>query len=246
MKKTNHRELDTANRILLSQLIGSVVQFALGSTNDPKSLSKMFATAIRKAEIVQTKKNFSEKSTDHLTQVFHEWSSNPDYLDSDGNPIALTINGRRKSIQSLLKQTNVANDHKILATILKSDTLKKVAKGKLMLRKSYFDCKHNEQLYKHHACLTALRYFQTVNNNVHGKSTLIERTAAISDLPRGAKNDFRDFSEMQGEGLIKTINRWLENKRNHSKSSIRRRSRNIEAGVHVFTFANSAKWPNNS
>lgn len=246
MKTANHVELDIANHALLNQLVASVVQFALGSTNDPRSISKMFNTAIRQAEIGLTKTSISDKDTDHLTQIFYEWSSNPDFLDSDGNPIALAIKGRKKSILSLLKKANVVNDHKTLAAVLKSDTLKKVARGKLVLRKSYFDCKHNEQLYKHHACLTALRYFQTVNNNVRGKSTLIERTAAISDLPRAAKKEFRDFSEMQGEGLIKTINRWLESKREHSKSSRGGRSRNFEAGVHVFTFVNSAKWPNNN
>jgi hypothetical protein len=217
MKTANHIEIDSDNHSLLNQLVASVVQFALGSTNDPKSISKMFAAAVRQAEIDLTQSSIADKNTDHLTKIFYEWSSNPDFLDSDGNPIALAISGRKNSILSLLRKANVASNQKTIATILKSDTLKKVAKGKFALRKSYFDCKHNEQLYKHHACLTALRYFQTVNNNVRGKSTLIERTAAISDLPRGAKNDFRDFSEMQGDGLIKTINRWLEGKRDHSK-----------------------------
>ena len=246
MKIANHVEIDSVNHFLLNQLVASVVQFALGNTNDPKSISQMFAAAVRQAEMNLTKTSISDKNTAHLTRIFHEWSSNPDFLDSDGNPIALSINGRKKSILSLLKKANVAINQKTLATILKSDTLKKVARGKLAMRKSYFDCKHNEQLYKHHACLTALRYFQTVNNNVHGKSTLIERTAAISDLPRAAKKDFRDFSEMQGDGLIKTINRWLESKREHSKGGRGRRSRHLEAGVHVFTFLNSTKWPNNN
>lgn len=244
MKTPNHIDIDSANRALLNQLVASVVQFALGSTNDPKSISKMFAAAVRQAELNLTESSISDRNTDQLTKIFYEWSSNPDFLDSDGNPIALAISGRKKSIRSLLKTAKVANNQKTLATILKSDTLKKVARGKLALRKSYFDCKHNEQLYKHHACLTALRYFQTVNSNVQGKSTLIERTAAISDLPRAAKKDFRDFSEMQGDGLIKTINRWLESKREHSKGSRGRRSHNLEAGVHVFAFINSTKWPN--
>ena len=238
MKSVNQLVLDTDNVLLLNKLIASVVQFSLSSTSDPESISKMFATAIRQAVTRTTKYPNTSKHTDHLTRVFHEWSSNPDYLDAEGIPMALAINGPKRSISSLIKKANGTNDNRKLAAILKSDTLQRAARGKWMMRKTYFDCKHNEQLYRHHACLTALRFFQTVNKNVLRKPSLFERTAAISDLHRTAQKDFRDFSEMHCEGLIKTVNRWLENNRERPKVGRRTKLRKIEAGVHVFTFVN--------
>lgn len=243
MKAENQPSKSMTELLPVDQLIAAVVQFAFGSTRNPDAVSKMFASAIRKAETAKNKLAKSARYTDNLTRVFHEWSSNPEYLDRDGTPMALTIKGQKKSIFSLVKNVGGRSHHKTLSAILRSDTLQKAARGKLKMRKTYFDCKHNEQLYRHHACLTALRFFQTVNSNVHGKPPLIERTAAISDLPRHAEKDFRYFSEDQGEELLKTINRWLEGNRKKQRG----RNRNlatVEAGVHVFTFIRSSKRPN--
>jgi predicted N-acyltransferase len=63
---------------------------------------------------------------------------------------------------------------------------------------------------------------------------LIERFTEIPDLPTKDIREFREFTQMQGWELLKTLNDWLESRR--AKRLRKNRRSAVRAGLHLYAY----------
>jgi hypothetical protein len=61
----------------------------------------------------------------------------------------------------------------------------------------------------------------------------------VKQLPQKKLQEFRDFTNQQGEVFIDSVNDWLES--HNTLDTAKRRLNTTEAGIHVFAFTGTKR-----
>ena len=201
------------------------------------SLRMVCTRSIDKAER-RARPGHKDDSDEFVTaaMALDTWYRDRRYLNGKGAPKPVRLLGHAPSIEALIRLQRRGGKAARVARRLKALHLVVPCGNRLYLPRSdsAVISSHNPLVLQHAArALSTLLETVAHNMSASGVAPIIERTAAVSDLPSEHVEAFKRFSQVQGRLLIRTINDWLESRR--SRSSPRARS-SVRAGVHVHAF----------
>jgi len=172
-----------------------------------------------------------------LADVWGRWFIDKRYVDAEGSPRALTWNGEKGTLHTLVKQVvgpHIA--HSVIEEMLARKLVKKVASG--WVPKSKVVAPSGIDIAQIRRTATMMgRLLQTVAYNSGLKyrgNVLLEVMVQVPRLPTRDLSHFKRFAKAQGLIFAKTVDDWLEtrNIRRTSKKRIPTR----EAGIVAFAF----------
>ena len=167
------------------------------------------------------------------------WYRDRRYLNGEGAPKPVRLLGRAPSIEALIRLQRREGKAARVARRLK--TLRLVVPCGNNLYRPRSDSAvisgHNPAVLQY-AVRALSTLLETVAHNMSDSRVgpIIERTAAVPDLPSEHVEAFKKFSQVQGRLLIRTINDWLESRRSRAFPQARSF---VRAGVHVHAFVGS-------
>lgn len=191
------------------------------------------------------RKVFMGDSTDSVTSAaaIQRWYLDRRLTTSDGSPKPLRLLGPAPSVESLLRRgKSVTPARSIAAELLRLKLLKRTRNGKYLPTGRHIIIHRLHPFTYEQPARTMVRLLQTVGQNASvnsSKEILIERCARVKQLPLRKLQEFRDFTNQQGEVFIDSVNDWLES--HNALETAKRRSNATEAGVHVFAFTGTKR-----
>lgn len=173
--------------------------------------------------------------------VLDAWHRDRRYLNVDATPRAVPLLGPAPSVQALVRAQRTGGDTEAAAHRLR--TLRLVVRSGGGRYKPTSDVAvvsaHNPVVLQHTTRALAA-FLHTVGQNVSPRRTfapLIERKAEVPDLPQEHVSAFRRFTQVQGRTFLRTINDWLESRRDSNVYvPVKHRKRTVRAGVHTYAY----------
>ena len=153
-----------------------------------------------------------EKTTD-ATRVVSGWHQDPDFLDSNDEPLALDESGAHPSFATLC--TRYSGDiapATMLKELLKTGTVARDAVGRLIAKRRYYQPAQHDDENLLWATGLVRDLVQTMNNNVFRSDETLPRfggKAENVDIPPSAIAAFRDYMEERGQAFLEDIDNWL-------------------------------------
>lgn len=220
-----------------SQVLTAIFMFMLSSGMPPASLRAVCTRSLDKAER-RTRPGAKEESGGLVTAslALDTWHRDRRYLNDRAVPRAIRLLGRPPSVEALIRMQRRGGNPAQIAHHLK--VLRLIVPCGNSLYRPRSDAaviSRQDPLVLQHAVRALSTLLETVSQNMSGSRSrpMIERTAEVPDLPTEHIEAFKNFSQIQGWLLLRTINDWLESRRR--RSSARSRS-SVRAGVHVYAF----------
>ena len=222
------------------QALTAIFAFMLSNGFETLELSSICARALKKAESnARLAKMAPPGGLVTASLVLHSWHRDRRYLSRKGTPRAIRLLGAAPSVEALIRVQRKTDDAAAMAQHLRRLHLV-VPCGRGLYRPTSdvaVTSRHNPLVFQHAArALSTL--LETIAQNVGSSSRsapLIERTAEVPDLPKRYVPAFQKFSQHQGWLLLRTINDWLEARRQRRSAITRRRSA-VRAGVHLYAY----------
>jgi hypothetical protein len=233
-KMTSKRlELDYSNILI------TIFELMLRAGVHKQDLEMACSASLRKAD---ARSSLSRKDeTGGLVTaalVLDAWHRDRRYLTPKAVPRAVALLGPAPSVEALIRlqrprrnAAEIARRLKALKLIVRSGARYKPASDVAIISSE-------NPLVLQHAARALSTLLETVGQNVSNHrrpAPLIERVAEVPDLPRRHVAAFQNFTQMQGEIFLRTINDWLESRRS-IKSRMKGGERTVRAGVHTYAY----------
>jgi hypothetical protein len=171
---------------------------------------------------------------DDMGAILSTWFSNPEFLDSEGRPIPLSIANGSKSFARLLRISRARVNKRVALELLQQSPSTKVASdGTLVALRRVFILT-NFRIPR--AAFVIERYLDTVKKSASARKsdavTLLERSSHVSRIDLAAVAPILRSIQGRGTAFIDSIDGEVEGRR------LRRvKSRNVgELGVMVFAW----------
>jgi Family of unknown function (DUF6502) len=171
--------------------------------------------------------------------VLDAWHRDRRYLSRRGSPRPVRLLGPGPSVEALVRRQGVKEHASAVARRLK--TLELIVRCGNSLYRPASDVavvSARDPLVLQHAARALSTLLETVGQNVSGTrhpAPLIERFAEVPDLPRRYVKEFRTFTQAQGRTFLRTVNDWLESRRER-RCSARERTQTVRAGIHTYAY----------
>lgn len=173
--------------------------------------------------------------------VLDAWHRDRRYLSTYSTPRAVPLLGPAPSVQALIRAQRVGGNSEVLARTLKSLRLViRSGRGRYKPTSDVAVISSRNPVVLQHTTRALATFLQTVGQNVGSRralAPLIERKAEIPDLPKRHVSAFRKFTQIQGKTFLRTVNDWLESRRDpRPKSSVPQTKDSVRAGVHTYAY----------
>jgi hypothetical protein len=236
IKTSRQFELDS------SSVLVALFELMLSGGMKRQQLQHLCSTALNKAE-VKVRRSTGERTGELVIAalVLDAWHRDRRYLSAYATPRAVPLLGPAPSVQALIRAQRVGGDAEVLARTLKSLRLVvRSGRGRYKPTSDVAVISNHNPVVLQHTTRALASLLQTVGQNVSSRrafAPLIERKAEIPDLPSRHVSAFRKFTQTQGRIFLRTVNDWLESRResrpvlstSHAKGSVR-------AGVHAYAY----------
>ena len=199
---------------------------------------------LAEAQLVATKDCAREEANSGvISGALHDWHRNAAYLDSDYQPRAIRLLRGSPSVATLIRaQDKNVDANRIAREMLRLGLLRKYSRDRYLPVARVATIRKISPALIEHVARSLERLLATVDFNVRGRArrtTLIERTAFVHDLPREELKAFRAFAQRQGTAFLANADEWLESRR------VSRRATSgvplVRAGIHVYAFEENAE-----
>ena len=226
--------------IAQDQLLSGVIQF-LSKVGLPKSeigrQLRAVADTVEAGRSVRTIQSGEYALFLRICGVVHDWSRSPDYTDSNGEPKALPLRGRR-SLSALIKRRLLREPiTRILQRMRTRKVVRQRADGRYVLLQRAVLVAKRDPVYLEWAAAVATEHLKTAIENWKEKkreARQLDRTARVFNLPAGQASKFHAFAKKRAESWLEEIDNWLED-----HDAPKARGRRVEAGVHVYAYVKS-------
>lgn len=205
-------------------------------------LSSLSEASLEKA-VAKARRTTTERTGELVIAalVLDAWHRDRRYLNVDATPKAVPLLGPAPSVQALVRAQRTGGDTEAVARRLR--TLRLVVRGVRGRYKPTSDVAvvsvHNPVVLQHTTRALAA-FLHTVGQNVSSRrnfAPLIERKAEVPDLPQEHVSAFRRFTRVQGRTFLRTINDWLESRREPNlNTAVNHRKQTVRAGVHTYAY----------
>jgi hypothetical protein len=152
--------------------------------------------------------------TSKASQILSLWHLDPEFLDREGLPVPLPLEGDRASFAQLLRKSGAGDVRPItvLRELLDAKAVRKLEDGRLeALARNYIPKPTDEQLIRLWGTVLA----DVADVYVHNMSrrprspTRFERAAKNTRMPLSAAPAFREFLEREGQAFLERADAWL-------------------------------------
>ena len=206
-------------------------------------LSRREVTRVR--DVLTGEAQAQEPPSSRVAQVLSGWHVDPEFLDDDGQPVVLPVNGERRSIAALLKR--YAGDLPHGAFLKELQQLRLVEKasneGFRVLARDYLRGAADPDIVRQLG--VALHdHGATLTHNVDTERTEPARFEGMASTPRLAPRYARLFAKFAGErgqAFLEEIDAWLvrhEVKRSDKTESDKQ---GVRVGIGVYLIRDDAR-----
>lgn len=166
------------------------------------------------------------KSTYKIACILNNWHEQSDYLDEDGLPLELSLEGGFPSFTNLVQSVSVGGDVAavtILRELKRSQVVEETKEGKLRVRNRHFIPNYNadpsiapklvnpDKISFGSSML--VDHINTVFHNLYGKvgePTRLELRTTHHAIKKTDVSSFYKFANQRSLALLKDIDGWLE------------------------------------
>jgi hypothetical protein len=153
----------------------------------------------------------------HVTKgslVLSAWHQDPEFLDANGQPAPLPLEGEERSFAALLRRCGAGDvrPSTLLKELLASQAVRQRPDGRLEpLKRSYIPQSMDEQL----VLLWGKRMTDLARTSGHNlmsypdSATRFERAAVSDRIDASALPEFRRFLEREGQAFLERVDAWL-------------------------------------
>jgi hypothetical protein len=152
----------------------------------------------------------------HVTKgslVLSAWHQDPAFLDANGQPARLPLEGEEVSFTALLRRCEAGDvrPSTLLKELLAAQAVRQLPDGRLEpLKRSYIPQSMDEQL----VLLWGKRITDLARTSGHNltsapDATRFERAAVSDHIDASALPEFRRFLEREGQAFLERIDAWL-------------------------------------
>jgi hypothetical protein len=178
---------------------------------------------------------------DVLGHVIYIWQRTPNYLDRNGQALAIPARGRAPSIEALFRDVKRSKYFELgLRHLMEVGRIRRLRDGRFKPTSEVSIVTGLTPEMVKLLSQTINRLVSTVLHNTSQRNPaalkLVERVTTVPDLPAKHAKAFKEFAREQGGALINTMNEWLESRRGPRKARVLGTPQNITAGLHVFAF----------
>jgi hypothetical protein len=172
-------------------------------------LDRRDVAKLRKAVPAALTKGYQSKAS----QVLSAWHHEPDFLDADGRPAALAVDGEGATFTELMRRYAPALP--VIAMIKELSSAQAIAEGSddrlRALKRAYLPSDVSaERLRLWSSVLSDVA--NTIEHNLSRGETALarfERRALNLRVDRKALPEFREFVEREGQALLERLDDWL-------------------------------------
>lgn len=211
-----HRDLNA----LIREVYVEITRTEFGLRGRPTSISRtalltgMARKEVRRiANLLEGDAYREPSSQDRITRVLSGWFQDPDYLDSDGRPLAIRAEGLAPSFADL--KARYGGDvpaSAILRELLNAGTVQKLPDGKLQPVTRYFMPNPADPEHLLRAGDVIEDIGSTVMRNLYRDTdapSWFERRAINTQMPPEKVAEFRAHIETEGQKFLEQIDAWL-------------------------------------
>jgi uncharacterized protein DUF6502 len=153
----------------------------------------------------------------HVTKgslVLSAWHQDPDFLEANGQPAPLPLEGEKVSFAALLRRCGAGDvrPSTLLKELLAAQSVRQRPDGRLEpLKRSYIPQSMDEQL----VLLWGKRMTDLARTSGHNLTcspdgpTRFERAAVSDHVDASALPEFRRFLEQEGQAFLERVDAWL-------------------------------------
>ena len=177
----------------------------------------------------------------NVSGAVHDWTRSPDYTDSQGEPMPLSLRGRRGLsglIRNRIPQLSVAH---VLRWMRIRGIARRRKDGRYVLLQRAVLVGYPDPVYLEWAATIAAQHLTTAIENweeADPNDRHLDRIARVFNLPEREIQRFRDFAKKRAKSWLEEIDNWLED-----HDAPKRRQRRVQAGVHVYGYVVGAQRP---
>ena len=230
---------------LMHELLASVIYFMSRSGMESDRIERSFRGSIEAARTrghAVSKSAVSDIGSDTVAgAVLRAWHREDAYLDDEAKPIPLKLNGRPRSLATLMRRQDSKCDALALAEdMLAVGLIRKSRRGTYLPTTESATIRQLHPLLIDHVAKSVMRLVETVYRNTDpmiSSTPMIERYAHVPDLDPADAKEFAAFAQQQGAAYLAAIDDWLETRRVQSGAGKKRRFRTkVAAGVHLVAY----------
>ena len=173
----------------------------------------------------------------HVAGIMHDWSREPQFIGTDGNPKPLALNGRGSTLASLIaRRVPIAQVPTAIEWMARVGAFTLDEKGRAVTQKRQVIVERGSPgpLMSERGVIMAGHALATALHNYHVKSRLPGFTDRQSTVPRLSARPFRQFRQLvrtQAGVFLETVDNWLED-----HQTLDPNEDSVEAGVHVYMY----------
>jgi len=249
---------------MCKELYVDVASNDYGIDGRPTNMSRIaLMTGINRHEVKRLKERLNELSQGEDTRdsykiagVLSAWHKDERYLNSDGQPVDLPLEGSHPSFSALVQSVSVGGDIAavtVLRELKRSNTVEDGEGGKLKVKSRYYIPNYNQGLTNppdfadpekiSFGCSMLVDHINTIFHNLYGKvgdSTRLELRAThhainTADIPK-----FHRFVSEKSIELLNHVDGWLEKNHNPKGQQVER----LGLGVYAIQGCNNTEGKN--
>ncbi|HOD35897.1 MAG TPA: DUF6502 family protein [Syntrophales bacterium] len=172
------------------------------------------------------------------SRVIAGWRRDRDFLDRKGRPMALTVSGKVKSFQELVRRHSGDVPYRAVLDEMQTDgSVERLDENRVRLRERAYLPKADETMKLHILGVDTAYLIDTIDHNM-GRTLeppRFQRKVLYDNLPDGALREFRRLSAEAAQGLLEKLDRWLSSHDRDTNPGAGGSGRNT-AGVGIYYF----------
>jgi len=207
----------------------SVASDEFGIRGRPTNISRVsILTGISRKEVKRQRELLTEpastsstKTTD-ATRLLSGWHQDSDYLDADGDPIALAMRGTKPSFESLFESYGGDTPEQTLSReLLAAGSIEKDSEGRYVAKRRYHMPVEMDAGSIRFFGTNLFDHANTLANNVTGESKQrrLEGFAVDDQIHPDAVDEFQTYLDERGQQFLEEIDDWLSQHRLDSNDS---------------------------
>jgi len=173
-----------------------------------------------------------------MGELISDWAENPAYLDSEGRPQVIQINGSGISLKSLVQKFFAHRSvQKILELGCQTQVMERVGDKKVALLNACVMFTGNPLLMLAHSRRSVRRFLSSANYNAWAptdQANIWPERTAFSAVPEPEFPEFIKVMRPQIASLLEMGNRWLASRAAIKQST--RSQRKVTMGIQAFVF----------
>ena len=182
--------------------------------------------------------SLQDEKYNRAARIIAAWRREPEFLNVDGEPSALSISGPWASFSDIVRRfSGDMPVRAVLDELLRIGAVKQLDDGKIALLKKAYVPQNNASEKINILGTDVGHLVATIDNNLNPDSAQarFQRKVSYDNLPDAALPAFRKLSARRAQKLLEHLDAWLADNDRDTNSSVTGTGRNV-AGLGIYYF----------